>query len=168
MKYDARSAECTVHTFRDGVLSKLGHDLVLRVGHFEMEIDDQTSSIVARFDAGSLRVERAEGGATSLSEGDKRKIERTISKDVLCAATQPTIEFRSVEVTRHDAEAHIRGELRLNETSRTIHCVARQDDRGWSTTVTVHQPDFGIKPYQAMLGALKLRPDVLVQIRIGS
>jgi hypothetical protein len=32
--------------------------------------------------------------------------------------------------------------------------------------VTLHQPDYGIKPYSAMLGTLKIRPDVKVRIRL--
>jgi hypothetical protein len=28
--------------------------------------------------------------------------------------------------------------------------------------ITVHQPDFGIRPYRALLGALAVKPDVVV------
>jgi hypothetical protein len=32
--------------------------------------------------------------------------------------------------------------------------------------VTLHQPDFRIEPYRAALGALKIKPDVRVRVRI--
>jgi hypothetical protein len=32
--------------------------------------------------------------------------------------------------------------------------------------VKIHQPDFGIKPYTAALGALKVKPDVLVRVSV--
>jgi len=32
--------------------------------------------------------------------------------------------------------------------------------------VPIHQPDFGIKPYSAMLGALKVKPDLVVRCSV--
>jgi hypothetical protein len=32
--------------------------------------------------------------------------------------------------------------------------------------VVLHQPDFGIKPYSAMLGALRIRPDVRIELSV--
>jgi hypothetical protein len=32
--------------------------------------------------------------------------------------------------------------------------------------IKLHQPDFGIKPFTAALGALKVKPDVVVRVSV--
>ena len=36
----------------------------------------------------------------------------------------------------------------------------------WVAELKLHQPDFGIKPYSAALGALKVKPDILVRVSV--
>ena len=75
----------------------IAHDLRLRVTSFEIDVSGM--SVSARFDAASLRVECAvvdgRDAPHALSEGDRRKIERTIQDDVLAARRHPDIRFRS-------------------------------------------------------------------------
>jgi len=87
--HDAATAECLVYTFREGLLSAVGHDLCLRVERFAVEItgDASAPSILARFDAASLRV------TGDVSPADARKIEGHAAGDVLAARKFPTIEL---------------------------------------------------------------------------
>jgi len=53
-RFDETSAECLVLTYKEGLLSAMGHDLVLRVDRFLILVDDQTLAIQAGFDAGRV------------------------------------------------------------------------------------------------------------------
>ncbi len=37
---------------------------------------------------------------------------------------------------------------------------------GWTAEVRLQQPDFGIRPYRAMLGTLRVQPDVLIRMSV--
>jgi hypothetical protein len=50
--------------------------------------------------------------------------------------------------------------------SRNIQTSVRSDGDRWVAEVKIHQPDFGIKPYTAALGALKVKPDVVVRVSV--
>jgi hypothetical protein len=41
--------------------------------------------------------------------------------------------------------------------------MARRSGARLSGEVVIHQPDFGIEPYRALGGALRVRPDVSVE-----
>lgn len=162
MLHDASTAECLVYSFREGLLSAVGHDLCLRVERFAVEVtgDAQAPAILGRFDAASLRV------TGDVSAGDARKIEGNAADDVLAARKFPTIEFRSTRVTRDGERARIEGTLTLHGATRPIAVDAVADAGDWRAEVRLDQRDFGIKPFSAMLGTLRVRPDVLVKIRV--
>jgi len=169
VSFDAATAECLVFTFKAGLLSGVAHDLKLRVDQFEIAVDDQ--GVHARFDASSLRVVCARAGGKddlrALSERDRREIEATIARDVLEARNHPAIEFRSNSVApaaMAPAEMQIDGTLSIRGRERPLGLRAHRDgDRAVLETV-IHQPDFGIRPYTAMLGALRIKPDVAVRL----
>ena len=160
--HDASTAECLVYTFREGLLSAVGHDLCLRVERFAVEVTGEPAapSILGRFDAASLRA------TGDVSPADARKIERNAADDVLDARRFATIEFRSTRVTRDGERARIEGTLALHGTSRPIAFDAVADAGDWRAEVRLDQRDFGIKPFSAMLGALRVKPDVVVRIRV--
>jgi polyisoprenoid-binding protein YceI len=160
-RFDAATASCSVFTFREGLLAAVGHDLRLLVTHFSIELADD-DTIHALFDAGSLRVTGAIG------DGDRRTIERQAAADVLAARRFPEIRFRSTRVVRDGEHAHIEGELTLHGTTRALRCEAHDDGAHWIAEVTIDQRDYGIKPFSAMLGALRVRSDVRVRVELPS
>jgi hypothetical protein len=169
-RFDATSAECLVLTFKEGLLSAVAHDLQIRVTRFSIDIDDATRAITARFEAGSLKVRGAvHDGALhegTLSDADKRKIEQNIADDVLAVRSHPEIRFSSSEVTPEGDGFRVRGELALHGRTRPIEVVAQKKGDRLVAEVPIHQPDFGIKPYSAMLGTLKIKPDVIVRCSV--
>lgn len=160
--YDQSSAECRVFTYKEGLLSAVAHDLEIDVTKFSIEVSDDGAEVQATFDARSLRVldavvsgRRAPG---TLSDRDKRKIESNIVSDVLQAKRHPEVRFTSNEVS----ETAVSGRLELHGRSREI-WLRRQGD---TVTFRLHQPDFGIKPYTAMLGMLKIKPEIEVRLTL--
>lgn len=168
--YDASQVECLVFSFKEGLLSKIAHDLKIRVETLELTVDGD--SVEARFDAGSLRVvcARKDGRDASgtLSGGDKKKIEKNLREDVLHARRHPDVRFRSTKIERAEAHADIEGELTLHGVTRTVRARATLEGGRWVSELTLHQPDFGIKPYSAMLGTLKIQPDVRVRVSVAA
>jgi polyisoprenoid-binding protein YceI len=168
--YDSTTATCHVFTFKEGMLSAMAHDLRLRVERFTIAIDETASSIAARFFADSLRVDTAmkdgREAFDSLRDGHKRDIEANIVGEVLHARKHPEIVFRSTRVEGEGDERRIEGTLALHGAERPLRATARRQAGRWVAEVELHQPDFGIKPYSAMLGALKIRPAVRVHVSV--
>lgn len=166
-RFDASTAECLVFTKRAGLLAGVGHDLKLRVERFEVAI--QPDGIRGRFDPSSLRVvcARASGqdAPGALSERDRREIEATAVREVLDAGRHRWIEFRAdPPVLAGAAGIRLEGMLALHGRERPLTVdVRRAGDRAVAMA-SIHQPDFGIRPYTAMLGALRVSPDVGVRL----
>ena len=115
-----------------------------------------------------LRVLHAvkDGHATSaLSDGDKRKIERTIAEDVLDTRRHAEALFRG-KAEPVGGSYRISGELTLHGKTRPLTVAGQARDGRQVFEVSLHQPDFGIKPYSAMLGTLKVKADVKVRIAV--
>jgi hypothetical protein len=157
-------AECLVFTSRSGLLSPLGHDLELRVEAFTVEFELAAGRLAARFDARSLRVVRAlrEGRESALSAAERREIERHIVDEVLEPAKLGDIEFHATEI----GESSIAGILRLHGRERPLSFPLRVDGGRAVAEVKLHQPDFAIRPYSALLGSLRVHPDVRVRITL--
>ncbi len=160
--WDATRGECLVFTYKEGLLSAVAHDLKLRIGKFTANLDGQ--KLTAQFDARSLTVVSAmkEGvdRPSLLAPRDHQKIERTIVDEVLQAARFPEIEFSAV-IPDGD-RASFDGTLKLHGVTRAV----RVSVAGRVAEVELNQPDFGIKPYSAMLGTLKVKPRVLVRVTL--
>ena len=145
-----------VFTFKAGALSAMGHDLELEAANVSV------SSGRVVVDASSLRVLRATKGG-EISASDRATIEKN-ARDVLDVFRYPTITFT---VQRADAATgEIEGELELHGTKRRLALRATRANGAWSAEVELDQTDFGIKPYSAFLGALKIKPRVIVRAEL--
>jgi hypothetical protein len=170
--YDSTSADCFVFTFKEGLLSPVAHDLRLRITRFSLEVDAAASSVVARFDTNSLVVDcpMKEGAEnpSALSASDKQKIAGQIRDDVLHGSQHPEAVFRSRTVTaRGDGGYDLEGELTLHGVTKPLGaCRTRLVAGRQQLELRLHQPDFGITPYRAMLGTLKIQADVTIRITV--
>jgi hypothetical protein len=149
------NADCRVFTYKDGLLSPFGHDLELKVTRFTIEEKDGV--VEARFSPDSFEVVNATGGAVPLLPRDRASIPETIEKEIL---KRREISFRSTKITAEE----IRGTLTILGRAREIVCKHQLDGTRHTASARLHQPDFGITPYRAMLGALRLKPDIEVRV----
>ena len=158
------NATLSVHTRRGGAAAKAGHDLELHVAAWEatLEIGEDASSVELVADATSLRVQKATGGVQALGDDDKASIHQTIDDDVL---VRQDVVFRSTKVQSTAGGLSVEGELTLAGATRPISFdVAIGDDGTIAATAVVTQSHWGIKPYSALFGALKVLDDVEVAI----
>ena len=156
----------SVRTGRTGAAAKAGHDLVIHVTTWEatLRLGDtpQDTGLELEADATSLHVREGTGGMQSLGDDDKANIRTTIHDDVLKGRA---IAFRSTEVTGADGRLSVQGELTLAGTTRPLAFdLALGDDGRVTGTAVVKQSDWGIKPYSALFGALKVADEVRVEI----
>jgi polyisoprenoid-binding protein YceI len=170
-QYDEKTAECQVFTFKDGLLSKIAHDLDIAVTRFKVDVDPSAPSIRAEFDASSLRVRHAvkDGvpDAKALSDSDKDKIASQIQSDVLEVTKHERILFVSKQVARRpDGTYSIAGDLTLHGTTRSITTETRLVGNKQVAEVVLNQPDYGVVPFKAMLGTLKVKPELRVRLSI--
>jgi polyisoprenoid-binding protein YceI len=132
------------------------------------EIAVAAGSVRATFDPASLRVVCAlrdgRDAPQALAERDRREIEATVARTVLDAQRHPGIRFDSTAVTPHRDGALVEGVLSIRGRERKVALLARRADGRAVVEARIHQPDFGIQPYTAMLGALKIRADVTVRL----
>ncbi len=156
--FDAAAVDCRVSVFVEGVLTSFGHDATLRVTSLSLDVGDD-DGITADFDPGSLKV------MDDISDSNRRDIERNAEK-TLEPRKYPKIQFRSVSVVRDGDRARIEGDLTLHGVTNQISLDARSDGQRWHAKLVLDQRKFGIKPFSAMLGALKIKPDVEVNISI--
>jgi polyisoprenoid-binding protein YceI len=168
-RWDAASAECRIFVEREGLLSAVGHDVELAVRRFELSLDDAWTRLEATFDPTSLEVTGALRDGRRLpgafSADDRRRIEENTVREVLDAARHPRIAFHSSAIVPVDGGWEVTGALELHGTTRPLDFRIRARNDTWSTSVPLHQPDFGIRPYRAALGALRVKPDVRVELR---
>lgn len=170
---DASAVDCRLFTFKEGALSALAHDLELKVTRLAVELDEPAAAepwkLRARLWADSIVVLHAmkDGRPTEqLSPSDKRKIEKTLASEVLDLRRYPEIRYEA-EAAPSGADFELAGELTLQGRRRAVALAARLRDGRLHAETALHQPDFGIQPYSALLGALKLRPDVRVRISMA-
>ena len=97
----------------------------------------------------------------ALKEKDKADIEEATFKDVLHPSKDPAINFRSTDIQEKGGTYHVKGALTLHGVTRPVEIHAktttRKDLKGRDT---ISQKDFGIKPYKALLGTLKVKNEV--------
>jgi polyisoprenoid-binding protein YceI len=104
---------------------------------------------------------------SALSAADKDKIAGQIRDDVLHTSKYPEVTFRSRSLRqRSDGGYDFSGDLTLHGTTRTVSGSTRLNDRRQVVELSLHQPDFGITPYRAMLGTLKIQPTVRVVLTL--
>jgi polyisoprenoid-binding protein YceI len=161
------NATLSVHTRRGGAAAKAGHDLELHVTSWEAALDLEGHTAELSADATSLRVHKGTGGMQALGEEDKDNIRQTIDDDVL---KKRNITFRSTAVApAGDGRYRVDGELTLSGSTQPVSFELTVDGGAVHATATVVQTRFGMKPFSALFGTLKVLDEVEVRLdgRLG-
>jgi polyisoprenoid-binding protein YceI len=102
------------------------------------------------------------GGVQKLTEEDRVDISKTIDDEVLEKAA---IKFRSTGSEAHEGgdRLHVKGDLEIAGHSHPAEFDLDVSADGRITGIAVlQQTDFGMKPYSALFGALKVANEVEV------
>ncbi|MEV4092303.1 YceI family protein [Streptosporangium saharense] len=154
-----------VRTTRTGLGARAGHDLTIEVTrwHGEAVVDPEDparSSVSVEVDATSFAVREGTGGVKPLSDADRRDIVRNIGEKVLDTARHPVIAFQSSLVAGTAEAFRVEGDLTLAGVTRPVTIDALLADGRVRGSVTITQSRWGVKPYSALFGALRLSDEV--------
>jgi hypothetical protein len=166
-RMDAQSpmdAVIHVYTFKEGLLSKLAHDLLLNLTRFEIEA--QSDTVHAVMDSASLEVVGAmrEGVLqASVSESDKRTIQENMVQDVLRSKRFPQVRL-TASVKRSDLAVDLHGTLELCGVSQPMRMTLLRRGGRLSGDFEFVPSRFGIKPYRALAGTLRVQDRVRISV----
>lgn len=157
------NAKLTVRTGRSGAIARVGHDLNIEVGSWSATLVlGEHSALVLKADSRSLKVLTGTGGLQPLGDDDKVNIEQTINDEVLHGGA---IRFHSSEVRRADGRIDVEGELQLLSGRAPVTFELTLGDDGQLTgEAALKQSDWGIKPYSALFGTLKVADEVRIAV----
>jgi hypothetical protein len=143
---------------------KVGHDLVIDVGDWEATVvvdgEGTPTAIALRADPRSLRVLDGRGSAKPLTGRDRDEIHSAIDRKILRGHP---IVFESSGTELAAGRLEVRGELTIAGSARSVTFQLELSGDGRVTgTLPVIQSQWGITPYRAFMGALKVRDHVEV------
>ena len=156
-----------VFTFKDGLLARLAHDLRISVGRFEVTLEQ--GRLRGWFDSSSLTVDGVAHGdrvdANVLSADDKLKIQQTIARDLLEVERHPRIELEG-KLGQADGQFMLDAKLRVRGVERSLQIPLRLTALGMTAEIEFAPSQFGIAPFKAFGGAIRLQDRVLIRVHV--
>jgi polyisoprenoid-binding protein YceI len=151
--------------------AKLAHDLVLSPtswrGTLNVDADNPAASgAELSIDARSIQILESVGGVMSLSDKDKGKIGKNMEEDVLQVNKFPELTFESTSVSGSAPNFNVAGNMTIRGTTRPVNVALTVNGTQVNARTSISQKDFGIKPFSAMMGAIKLRDDVDFELTV--
>jgi hypothetical protein len=161
------SAEILVDTFREGALSLLGHDLRLAARDFELSATNGqlTGSVelATLHVLGCMRKNRLDPSAPSPSE--RAEIEQRMREGILKVDRHPRASLTGT-VQRDGTRWSVTGTLILCGRAQPIGAAVEQRGDSLETSLTLTPSAYGIAPFRALGGALRIADRVVVHVRL--
>ena len=150
-RYGPDTGSLQVHTYREGVAAKVGHDLIIEVERWSASDDGGALELTA--DPTLARRARGQPRRQAAHRQGPRVDRKTIEKDIL---GRDEIRFASKSVEG----GTVKGDLTIAGRTQPVEFDLRREGERVHATVPVVQTRWGIKPYRGFMGALKVRDDV--------
>lgn len=159
-----------VRTYREGMASKAGHDLIIDVTRWEGTLsvgeDGGPSALELSADPRSLEIREGLGGIKPLTDKDRAEIRKNIDEKVL-GAHSITLRSGHLELAGDGNRLSVHGNLTMAGNTRPISAQLDVDPGGRVTgTIPLTQSEWGIKPYRGLMGALKVRDSIEVALDV--
>ena len=159
-----------LRTYRAGLVAQAGHDLTIEATSWngDLTICDQgiPTALEVRVGIDSLAVREGTGGIRPLTDRDRREIAHT-ARRVLASDRHTEAVYTATGFEPKDGGGVIEGTFTLMGTSHPLRLeVTETGPERYGATTTVVQSAYGIRPYTAFLGALKVRDAVDVEVEV--
>jgi hypothetical protein len=152
-----------VFTYKTGLLSAVAHDLQLSLEHWDLKIEEQEIVFEAR--PQGLQIDgpfiRGKLEPRGINDSDRRKIKRNILETVLLSEAHPMVIFRG----KHLGQA-LHGQLRLRGQTHPLVIPVTQADGRLQGEVEIQPSRWGIAPFRALAGAIKLQDRVRIAFQL--
>lgn len=168
------AGQLTIHASGDG-LGPLGHEVILAAtvwdGTIELNRDSiETSAVSVTIDSRSLELQGLLGHVQETSPSEHVDLFRSVEEHLLRTKEFPEISFTSVSVFGTIPKLTVNGHLTLVGQTRPATLDVTVDDVDDGTKMvgrtSVKQTDFGIKPFSALFGAVKIHDRLDVQVAV--
>jgi polyisoprenoid-binding protein YceI len=160
--------EGTIHvfTYKEGMLSRLAHDLRLSLKKWKLVVEGR--EVHGYFDPKSLEVDGVVKGqridTKILTPKDLSDIAENIEKHVLKTARHPEITYEGRLVAVKAGKLTIRGKLMLVGRAGPLELNLERVGDKLVGQATILQTRWGIVPFKAALGSIKIKNDVGVRV----
>lgn len=160
---DASKSRITIHAFKSGVFSALGHDHDISAPISTGNVDATARHVEFRIKSSALRVLDPKA-----SEKDRAEIQKTmLGPEVLDSEKYPEIVFRSTGAESAGADSWtVRGTLTLHGQSRPVTVQVRHQDGRYAGSARLKQTDFGITPVKVAGGTIRVKDEVRIEFEI--
>ena len=157
----------SVFTFKDGLLARAAHDLALRLDRFEIALDGENLTATLPLEALAVigPVERGAIRADQFDAARRGEVERTMHAEVLHSDRHAAARFTGKAAATADGFA-VAGALELAGRSAPLSFAVRRDGDVYRARFDLQPSRWGIAPYKAMLGAIKLKDNVRVELAL--
>ncbi|MFH1132022.1 MAG: YceI family protein [Pseudomonadota bacterium] len=153
-----------VFTYKEGMLARLAHDLRLTLSKFEIEIDGK--NISATFWPESFSVDGTivdeQVRSDKLKKKDCTEILENMHTQVLHSDGFPTACLHGQISQKGNDRAVVEGTLELVGQKRLVEIQVRRDMGRIKGSVELVPSRWGIKPFSALLGAIRVQDRVLI------
>ena len=165
----AAESRFTVQAFAEGLFSAFGHDPVIHIRDFTGEVrfvagSFEKASLKVTVDPNSLAV------SNEVKEKDRLEIEEIMKREVLETSRLKEIVFTSSNITVNKmaqgrCRVRIIGELMLHGVTQknlwiSAEATVTDDSLRANGDFSLKQSDFGIRPYSAAGGTIKLKNEL--------
>src|SRR5215470_5079194 len=162
-----------IRTSRTGLGARAGHDLTIEVTRWQADLTVDSaelgrSSVAVEADADSFEVRTGTGGVKPLTDADRAEIKKTIREKILHTGQHPAITFRSTRVAGTPESFSIDGDLTITGRTQPVSVRGQLTNERVQGSASIVQSRWGIRPYTAFFGALKLSDEVTVDFSIRS
>jgi polyisoprenoid-binding protein YceI len=160
---DAAKSTMTVHVYKAGLLSVFGHDHEIAAPIARGAVDVAGHTVELHANAAALRVRDPD-----VSDKDRNEIQTNmLGSDVLDVENHKEIGFRSTGVTAAGAGAwKVTGDLTLRGKTRPVSMEVREKDGHYMGACRFKITDFGITPFKAAGGAVRVKDEVQIEFDI--
>jgi polyisoprenoid-binding protein YceI len=157
-----------IFTFKDGLLARLAHDLRLSLGRYEVTVDQD--QVEGRFWLDSLEVDGAMSrgtlDASELSPRDKKTIQGNLCDKVLHTGRHPEATFSGTRQELGGGRYRVTGQLTLMGRPQPVSLEASGQDGVYSGSAELVPSRWGIKPFKALGGAIKLQDKLKLEFAL--
>jgi polyisoprenoid-binding protein YceI len=170
MQVGPANGSLTLHTGVAGSAARMGHSLMIVVDDWSASIAlrrGKPASVRLTAELTSLRVESGTGGIKPLNDSDRHAI-RANALRALNAEQHPQVTFESSSIRARGAGLTVQGTLTVAGSPQPLAAdvdLRRGDGQVHAhCSVAVLQSEFGVTPYSAMLGQLRVADEVRVDL----
>jgi polyisoprenoid-binding protein YceI len=125
------------------------------------------SAVTAEIEVESLEVIEGTGGVKALTDADRAEIIKIVREKILHTGTHPVIKFRSTGVRGTPESFTVEGDLTIMGVTKPITVSGQVAGDRLTGGAAVVQSHWGIKPYSALFGQLKVADPIEIEFDLG-